>query len=143
MEGVRRDRLELQAQAQRVTDAIAATGHSPALLSKLTELEARIAAAGLRMEACKPRDFTATPAEIRKFIFGKLFHIQGLLRDSDASRAKGVVARHIGQLVLKSKDTASGPIYEVSGKVDLQVEKDVMVMVARDGIGTPTDIEST
>jgi hypothetical protein len=43
LEEIRRERRQLQTKAQRLTDAIADAGHSPALLSKLGEVEARIA----------------------------------------------------------------------------------------------------
>jgi len=38
----RRHRSELQLKAERLTTAIADTGHSPALLSKLAEIESQI-----------------------------------------------------------------------------------------------------
>ena len=138
VDDLRRDRRELQAQTQRVIDAIAAAGHSPALLSKPGDLEARIAEADRRMEACKPIDITTTTAEIGKFVHRNLMDLQGLLRNADPSRSKTAFLRHIGQLVLTPKQTPYGPVYEVSGRADLQAGEDVMVMVARDGIEPPT-----
>src|SRR5262249_10923619 len=40
---LRREKREMQDQAERITGAIAAAGHSHALLAKLSEIEARIA----------------------------------------------------------------------------------------------------
>jgi len=56
MEEVRRERRQLQTMVQRLTDAIADTGHSPALLSKLGEVEARVAELDRHVDSCKPID---------------------------------------------------------------------------------------
>jgi site-specific DNA recombinase len=137
LEDVRRERRQLQTQAERLTDAIADAGYSPALLSKLGEVEAKIAGLDRHMEAYKPMDIATTVGEIRDFVYRNLINLKGLLHE-DASRSKAAFARHIGQLVLKPKQTPSGPIYEVSGGLDLLAGEDVMPVVARDGIEPPT-----
>jgi site-specific DNA recombinase len=138
LDDVHRERRDLETQAQRLADAVADAGHSPALLSKLGKVEARIAEMDRLIEARKPRNITTTMEDMRSFVYGNLMHLQGLLRDGDANRAKTALSRHIGQLVLKPRQTPSGPIYEVSGGVDLQTGEDVMLVVARDGIEPPT-----
>ena len=65
---VRRERRQLQTRAQRLADAIADAGHSPALLSKLGEVEAKIAEVDRQIEACRPMDIATTVGEIRDFI---------------------------------------------------------------------------
>src|SRR5262249_54405586 len=50
MEDLRRERQQLQSKANRLTDAIAEAGHSPAMLSKLATIEAEIADIDRRME---------------------------------------------------------------------------------------------
>ena len=61
------------------------------------------------------------------------------LLHGDAERCKPILARHIGQLVLNPKETPTGPVYEVSGGLDLLPGGgDVMPVVARDGIEPPT-----
>jgi hypothetical protein len=82
-------------------------------------------------------DITTTAGEIRDFVSRNLINLQGLLHE-DAGRSKAAFARHIGQLVLKPKQTPTGPIYEVSGGLDLLAGEDVMPVVARDGIEPPT-----
>jgi site-specific DNA recombinase len=137
LDEVRRERWQLQTKAQRLTDAIADAGHSPALLSKLGEVEAKIAKLDRHMEASKPMNIATTVGEIRDFVSSNLINLKGLLHE-DASKAKAAFARHIGQLVLIPKQTPSGPIYEVSGGIDLLAGEDVMLVVARDGIEPPT-----
>jgi hypothetical protein len=125
----------LKAKAQRLVDAVAATGHSPALLSTLAEVEGQIANLGVKIENFAPLNVSATVAEIRDFIYSNVMNLRGLLL-ADASRSKIALARHIGQLILKPKQTPTGPVYEVSGGVDL-LAQDVMPVVARDGIEPP------
>jgi hypothetical protein len=69
------------------------------------------------------------------------------LLSRDTAKSKDALARHLGQLILKPKQTAAGSVYEVSGDVSIVADNktagsDVMLVVARDGIGTPTAVES-
>jgi hypothetical protein len=80
-----------------------------------------------------PSTWQTTIGEIRDFVSRNLINLNGLLHE-DGSRSKAAFARHIGQLVLKPKQTPSGPIYEVSGGLNLLAGEDVMLVVARDGI---------
>jgi site-specific DNA recombinase len=136
LEDLRRERRHLQANAKRLTDAIAAAGHSAALLAKLAEVEASIGDLDRRMEEYKPMDVSATMEEIRDFVYHNVLNLRGLLHQ-DPSKSKDALARHIGQLVLKPKQTPTGPMYEVSGGLNL-LAQDVMPVVARDGIEPPT-----
>ena len=43
LDGLRQERTQLKTKAQRLVDAVAAAGHSPALLSNLANVEAQIA----------------------------------------------------------------------------------------------------
>jgi chromosome segregation ATPase len=133
---VSHERRQLQTKAQHLTDAIANTGHSPALLSKLGEVEADIAKLDRQIDLHKPINIATTVGEMREFVSRNLINLRSLLHE-DASRAKTALSRHIGQLVLKPKQTPSGPLYEVSGGLSL-LAQDVMPVVARDGIEPPT-----
>jgi site-specific DNA recombinase len=134
---IRHERRQLQNQIERLTDAIVAAGHSPALLSKLGEAEAKIAELDRRIEECKPIDIATTVDEMRDFVSRNLINLKGLL-NQNASKAKTAFARHIGQLILNPKQTPSGPVYEVTGGLNLLAGEDVMQVVARDGIEPPT-----
>jgi site-specific DNA recombinase len=102
LEEVQRNRRLLLASAKRVTDAIAATGHSASLLSKLAEVEGAIEDLDRRIEEYKPMDVSATVEEVRDFVYRNILNLRGLLH-MDASNSKEALARHIGQLVLKPK----------------------------------------
>ena len=52
--------------------------------------------------------------------------------------AKAALQTHMGQLILTPKGTQKGPVFGVSGAIDLLGSKDVMLVVARDGIEPPT-----
>jgi site-specific DNA recombinase len=137
LEDLRRERRLLQARAQRLADAVAEAGHSPILLAKLAQLEAQVTEVDRRMEEYRPMDVSATLEEIRDFVYRNVMQLRGLLHE-DASRSKAALSRHIGQLVLIPSQTPSGPIYEATGEIDLVAGRDVMQVVARDGIEPPT-----
>ena len=134
----RRHRSELQLKAERLTTAIADTGHSPALLSKLAEIESQIAQVNHREEAAGPVNLSAAVGEVREFVYSQVMQLRELFQQ-DATGSKAALARHIGQLVLTPKTNPTEPIYEVSGGFDLLAgNNDVMPVVARDGIEPPT-----
>ena len=119
---------------QRLADAIADAGHSPALLSRLAEVEANIADVERRVAAQKRMNLTVTIEEIRVFVQRNVLQLRDLLRQ-DAVQAKTALSRHVGQLVLKPIHMPTGPFYEVSGGVNLLAGQGVMPVVAREGIG--------
>jgi hypothetical protein len=117
-----------------MADAIREVAHSPALLAKLGEVDAQIAAVDRRIEQ-RPMNLAGTVTEMREFVFKNVMKLQTLLRN-DASKSKAALARHIGQLTLTPRETPKGPVYEVNGALDvLDDENDVVPLVARDGIG--------
>ncbi|MGD1097415.1 MAG: recombinase family protein [Bryobacteraceae bacterium] len=136
LDDLHRERTLLKAKAQRLVDAVAAAGHSPALLLNLAEAEVQIADLDRRIETHKPINTTTTVEEIKEFVYSNVMKLRVVLHE-DASKSKLALARHIGQLILKPKQTPTGPIYEVSGGLDL-LARDVMPVVARDGIEPPT-----
>jgi hypothetical protein len=130
-------REQLQAKAQRLADAVAEAGHSPALLAKLRTIEGQIADID-RQTHSKPVDLAAILNEARQFVYSSVLRIKELLR-GEATTLKSVLARHVGQLTLIPKQTSEGSIYEVSGAMELlPTNNDVMQMVARDGVEPPT-----
>jgi len=86
-----------------------------------------------RIQASRLVDFSTTVQEIREFVERNMIELRGLLRQ-DPSRSKGALPRYFGQMVLTPRATPSGPVYEVSGGIDLLGGRDVMPVVARDGI---------
>jgi len=135
---LRHIREQLQAKAQRLADAVAEAGHSPALLAKLATIEAQIANVERQMTRAKPNDVSAIFSEVRQFVHTSVLQLGELLR-GDPTTLKAVLARHIGQLTLKPKQTPQGSVYEVSGGMDLLPHSnDVMQVVARDGVEPPT-----
>jgi len=132
-----RERKELQEKARRIAEAIAAAGHSPALLAQLASAESELRRVERDIEANKPLDVEAATAEIRDFFSKSVLNLQSVLQE-DIGRARSALARHIEQVVLTPRQQPSGPVFEVSGKFELLEKQDVMQMVARDGIEPPT-----
>jgi len=85
LEDLRRERVLLKATAQRLVEAVAATGHSPALLSNLAANEGQIADLDRRIEAFKPMNVVTSLTEIRDFVNRNVMNLRGLLHE-DASR---------------------------------------------------------
>ena len=91
-----------------------------------------------RIEAQRPVNLSARADEIREFVYRNVMDLRELLHQ-DPSRSKAALSQYIGQLVLTPTETPSGPVYEVSdGGMNLLPGKDVMPLVARDGIEPPT-----
>lgn len=131
-------REQLQAKAQRLADAVAENGHSTALLAKLRTIEAQIVEIDRQVAFSKPKDLSAVLDQAREFVYTTVLHLKELIHGAGAG-FKAVLAQHIGQLILIPKQTPLGAVYEVSGGLQLQpTNKDVMQVVARDGVEPPT-----
>ena len=133
---LQRKHKELREQAERLADAIGEAGHSPTLLSRLTLVESELARVEERMQVYKPFDPKGTEEEIRGFVTKNVLHLRNTLR-GDVTMAKAALRAHMGQLTLTPKEMPTGPVFEVSGAIDLLGSKDVMLVVARDGIEPP------
>jgi site-specific DNA recombinase len=139
LNGLEKQRDELQAKARNLADAIAAMGHSPTLLTQLSSVESEIAGLDNRIrQVNSPKQFSVSIKEMKDFIARKVLDLTAVLR-SDVPAARRALANHIRKLALSPKETPDGPMLEVSGDVDLFGGDDrVMLMVARDGIEPPT-----
>jgi len=138
LSALHKERSELQAKAKRVTEAIAEAGHSPALLAQLSSIESELAHVERRIDARKPVDLNVTVAEMRDFVSQKMSQLRDLLRN-DPGTLKGALMKHVPQLVLTPVETPTGPVFDVTGGVELVGRgDDVMPLVARDGIEPPT-----
>ena len=137
-DSLRKHRVELHAKAKRITSAIADTGHSSSLLTELQSIEAEIEQVERQIATCKPFDVKALLSEARKFAADRLMNLATFLR-ANADLAKPAILKHIKQLVLTPRQSPTGPVYEVSGSLELTPpDHDVMPLVARDGIEPPT-----
>ena len=134
------EQRELQGQAHRLSDAIAAAGHSPSLLSHLASVEARLARVQQQIEACNPTNLMVTAAEARSFVMANVMNLRSRLHEGQPARARTALMKHVKQLVLTPEERPTGQVYAVSGSVDVPVSKknNVMPVVARDGIEPPT-----
>ncbi len=135
-------RRDLQAQAQRLVSAIAKSGDSPALLSGLVAVESALAQLDQQLKAHCPFDLEGAIVEMREVVTKNLMQLRTLVA-GDPAFAKSALSKHIKQLVLTPTQLAPGPVFEVSGNVDLvpnddTAGSDVMLVVARDGIEPPT-----
>jgi len=151
-------RRELKSQAQNLGEAIAKMGHSATLLQQLATIESEIEQIDERLAlANQPLDLAFSLESIRDFVAAKSLDFRAAF-DSEPAKARQILANHIEKLILTPKETQSGPVYDVSGDIDLfggdrtamnlvvkasmgrqaGGKKGVMQMVARDGIEPPT-----
>ena len=130
----------LRKQASNIADAIAADGcrQSPTLLSRLGEIETRIREIQTRLE--KPKvvnKLSSSIGEVRNFVLKKAGDLRSVLA-GDPVLAKDNLRKHVRELVLTPKQTPSGPVFDVSGDVDLfGGDPSVMLMVPGGGIEPP------
>lgn len=111
-------RQDLKVKVSNVTEAIAAFGHSPALLSQLASLEGEIAKLDDRLaEMNQPHDFALSIEDLRQYLYGQAAGISALLH-GDVDSARQALAKYVERLVLTPKNTPAGPVLEVSGNVE-------------------------
>ena len=79
-----------------------------------------------------------TIADLREFVARKATDLGEILR-ADVTSARRALAKHVQKLVLTPQEIPDGPVFEVSGDVDLfGGDPCVVQMVARDGFEPPT-----
>ena len=121
----------LQAQIKRLVEAIATVGHSTSLLCHLTSTEAKLTQVNHRIEVHQTPPWIASTEQVRSFVLEKVMRLRGLLR-GDIDRARAALMKHVRQLVLTPQETPTGPVYAVTGAVDVSLLKErVMPEVAR------------
>ncbi len=112
-------RRELKGQAVNLGEAIAKMGHSSTLLHQLAVIESEIERIDERLAlANQPLDLAFSLELIRDFVSEKALDFN-LAFDSEPSKARQVLANHIERLVLTPRVTEDGPVYDVSGEIDL------------------------
>jgi site-specific DNA recombinase len=112
-------RQELKSKAANVAEAIAAIGHSPSLLAQLATIETEIAKLDEQLSTLnQPQEISASLEELREFFCEKALELRTVLR-ADVDRARLAMAKHIKKLVLTPKETPEGPVFEVSGDVEV------------------------
>ena len=151
-------RRVLKGQAQNLGEAIAKMGHSATLLQQLASVESEIERIDERLAlANNPLDLAFSLESVRDFVTEKATDLR-VAFDEETAKARQILAQHIHELILTPRETETGPVYDVSGNIDLfggdgkamslaveanagrsvKGKKDVMQVVARDGIEPPT-----
>jgi site-specific DNA recombinase len=133
-----REREKLRQEASRVTDAIVAAGHSPALIQRLKSIESKLEQ--LDYECAQQKTKAESPMSsdvVRSFVTERMAYLPELAR-KDPEKAKAAFHKHLAPLVLTPVQRETGEVFEVSGTWKLVPELHVMPVVARDGIEPPT-----
>jgi hypothetical protein len=130
-----RKRFELGAKAKRIAAAIAEAGHSTVLLCELREIEREIATIDVLSARIAPRSERAM-RDLRPLVMDRINNLDELFR-ADPALAKAKLREFIPKLVLTPLQGPGGPIFDVSGSIDLLGRGCEMQVVARDGVEPP------
>jgi site-specific DNA recombinase len=115
------EKVRLTKQAENLGEAIAENGsrQSPTLSSLLRKIEAQVEAINARLEGPKEIERKLiSKDEARTFVLQKARDLQTLLK-GDPLIAKQTLRKHIKQLILAPKQSPAGPVFEVTGDLDL------------------------
>jgi site-specific DNA recombinase len=145
---LQKKRDELQAKRANLVAGIECGGNIPVLVVRLGEIETESKRVEEAIAAYRPLKPDVAVGEIRGQVMKSVMQLRELLTasgDTDFTRAKVALARHLGKLVLTPVMHDGRPVYKVSGNVSIgaDTEKCRMQLVARDGIELPPTTENT
>ncbi len=136
---LKRRRDDLQAQVDRLTNAIATTDGMEVLVAKLKAVVAELQAVEAQIATYRPMDLKITDQQVRQHVTKTLLVLKTKLVDDNVLVARAALQKHIPQLVLTPVEREGKPVYRVSGEMDISGgDKCVMQVVARDGLEPPT-----
>jgi hypothetical protein len=126
---------ELRVQEANLADAIARHGLSDALSVRLKAAENRIGVINRTLQCPEVEStFNLSPDEQREFVLQRADNFAALLR-AEPLIARRTLRQHITKLVLTPRQTADGPVFEVTGDVNLFAgDPDVMLSKPLEGI---------
>jgi hypothetical protein len=94
-------------------------GHSATLLQQLAGIESEIGRLDERLAlANQPLDLAFSLESIRDFVSREVLDFKAAF-DSEPTKARQTLAKHIEKLILTPRETENGPLYDVSGDIDL------------------------
>ena len=129
----------LEEQLQRLTGAIAESGHSTFLLQAISEREAELTEIDLALPA-RCDSLNQDPAKIRRFTIDQLSALPELL-STDVARARTELARHVTQITMMPSEANGSQHYVCEGEWKLlasPINPGNVRMVAGGGFEPPT-----
>lgn len=94
-------------------------GRSVTLLQQLAEIELEIGRIDEQLAfANQPLDLAFSLELIRDFVAKKALDVRSAF-DAEPGKARQILANHIEKLILTPRETEDGPVYDVSGDIDL------------------------
>src|SRR5712692_4056520 len=130
---------ELEEQLQRLTAAVAESGHSPFLLQAIAEREGELAEVErLLAPACD--GVSQDPDKLRQFALERLSTLPELL-SADVPRARAELARHVTYITMMASEANGSQHYVCQGDWNLlgnPTERGDVRMVAGGGFEPPT-----
>lgn len=111
-------RATIQAEIARLTEAIAKSGGSDALLSALSEREAELKALGDSVTADVPVSFDTSVDDVRSFIASRLADLPSLL-SADTAKARMILGAHLGSVRMVPEGEGKNRHYVAEGRWNL------------------------
>jgi site-specific DNA recombinase len=118
---MRERKQQVEAELGRLTEAVAAAGHSPALLRSIAQREEELRVITERLLSEGPGSVEWRIEEIRQFVASRMADLQRLLRErDDVQRARLELAKHIGQGIrMTPRERAGVRYYAAEGEWNL------------------------
>ena len=116
---VERERAKLQAELERLVEALATGAEASATVQRaVTQREARLAQLQQQAEALRGLPKAASLLPHDSAIKAYLDDLSGTLLGSDRQRARALLERHVGKITLTAKNDGPRPYYLASGRFD-------------------------
>jgi hypothetical protein len=118
MERVIEQKRKAQAELSRLVAAVADGGHSPSLIGAIEQRERELQNLDEQLNACGPEPQRMQPADVTEFVTNRLAKLCDLL-NSDVTRARAELLRHVSEIRLVPRQTAKGSDYVATGEWNL------------------------
>ena len=118
MERVIEQKRKVQAELSRLVTAVADGGHSPSLIGAIEQRERELQNFDEQLNACGPELQRMQPADVTEFVTNRLAKLCDLL-NSDVTRARAELLRHVSEIRLVPRQTAKGSDYVATGEWNL------------------------
>ena len=145
IDDLRRQRDDLRVQAARLAEAIGMGGDMKSLIERLRTVEAEAMRLDQAIATHGPRKVNITSEKIREQVLKAMTQLRATLDEGEVTVARNALLKHVGRLVLTPTIKDDHKFFRVSGNVSLIPDEPEsgMLLVARDGIGTPTAVDCT
>ena len=118
MDGLRRQKSELETELRHLTAAVAECGHSASLLEAIAERESKLRTITDRLLAGESGSIQSSLDDFGKFVHARLKNVRELLY-SDVERARIELSCHVDRIIMRPQEGAGSRHYVATGEWNL------------------------